>query len=196
MFIGGQSPRPEGRAMLIGAPVLLFALAQTASAAAGAPNTAPPSATVANPADPCRSSVPGSDTNAIIVCAPKPQGYRIDPDILKARREAHNNRVHPKGREMMKDNPCATVGPMGCRGNAGIDLVNAAGVLAQMAGKLSRGENVGKMFETDPQPSEYQLYVEAKKRREAEEAQAAAKATARAARSAAAQPAAPAASAP
>lgn len=159
--------------MPFGLPVLLLTLAQAAGSAPAA-STAP--AAVPKPApDGCRTTLPTSDTRTIVVCAQKPQGYRLDPDVMEARREARNH-SGPKPREMMKDNPCATVGPMGCRGNAGIDLVNAAAVLAQMAAKLSRGENVGKMFETEPQPSEYQLYVEAKKRREAKEAAAKAKA--------------------
>ena len=162
--------------MPFGLPVALLTLAQAASSAPAAPPAA--SASVAKPAtDNCRTPAPTTDTRTIVVCAPKPQGYRLDPDVMEARREARNH-TRPKGREMMKDNPCATVGPMGCRGNAGIDLVNAAAVLGQMAARLGRGENVGKMFETDPQPTEYQLYVEAKKRREAKEAEAAAKAKA------------------
>jgi hypothetical protein len=39
-----------------------------------------------------------------------------------------------------------------------------------MAATASQGGNVGKMFETTPEKSEYQLYIEAKKRREAKEA--------------------------
>ena len=165
--------------MPFGLPVALVTLAQAASsapAATTAASTAP--ASVPKPApDGCRSTVPTTDTRTIVVCAQKPQGYRLDPDVMEARREARHQ-TRPQGREMMKDNPCATVGPMGCRGNAGIDLVNAAAVLGTMAAKLRRGENIGKMFETDPQPTEYQLYVEAKKRREAKEAEAAAKAKA------------------
>jgi hypothetical protein len=40
-----------------------------------------------------------------------------------------------------------------------------------MAARLSKGQEIGSMFVTDPQPTEYQLYVEAKKRREAKEAE-------------------------
>ena len=58
----------------------------------------------------------------------------------------------------------------------GIDLLGAAMVLGTMATKAVKGENVGKMFVTDPQPTEYQLYLEAKREREAKEAEKAAKA--------------------
>jgi hypothetical protein len=59
-----------------------------------------------------------------------------------------------------------------------------------MAERLSKGQEIGSMFVTDPQPSEYQLYLEAKRAREAKEAEAAAKAKA-AAKAAQAPPAAP-----
>jgi len=47
-----------------------------------------------------------------------------------------------------------------------------------MAKRLSEGKEVGSMFKTDPQPTEYQLYLAAKERREAEEADKAGKAAA------------------
>jgi hypothetical protein len=68
-----------------------------------------------------------------------------------------------------------------------INLLAAAATAAEMADRLSKGQEIGSMFVTDPQPSEYQLYLEAKKEREAKEAAKAAKAKA------AAQPAQPAA---
>ena len=108
-----------------------------------------------------------------MVCAPKPQGYRIDPDVLEAHRE-HRNQSGPRPRETFTQNDCATVGPMGCRGGVMIDFATAAAALAKMAAVASQGGNVGKMFVTTPEMSEYQLYVEAKKRREAKEAAAAA----------------------
>lgn len=160
--------------MLLALPVALVALAQSASAAP--PAASPSKATATTPVpDGCRSTLPGADSRVIIVCGQRPQGYRIDPDVIEARREARNH-TRPKPPEMMKDNPCATVGPMGCRGGANIDVVSAALVAAQMLAKAAKGENVGKMFVTDPQPTEYQLYQEAKREREQKEADAAAKA--------------------
>lgn len=164
--------------MLLGLPLTLIALAQVASPS---PAQASPPAASGDPAptpaaDGCRTTAPPTNSRTIVVCAQKPQGYRLDPDVMEARKEARNRTGGPKPRETMKDNPCSTVGPMGCRGNPGIDIVSAAAVLGQMAAKASRGENVGQMFETEPQPSEYQLYMAAKKRREAKEADAAAKA--------------------
>lgn len=170
--------------MPFGLPLALLAFIQ----AAGAAPTAAPSgtATATAPATPTAPPPPNrpdgcgpqatANSRTIVVCAPKPQGYRIDPDVLEARRERrnHGQPKPPLRTEVNNMNNCATVGPMGCRGNVGIDLVSAAGVLAQMAERASSGGDVGQLFVTEPQQSEYQLYVEAKKRREAQEAQAAA----------------------
>jgi hypothetical protein len=71
---------------------------------------------------------------------------------------------------------------------AGIDLLAAAVTAATMVEKAVTGQNVGKMFVTDPQPSDYELYQEAKRAREAKEAEAAAAARAKAEAAKAAQP--------
>jgi hypothetical protein len=49
-----------------------------------------------------------------------------------------------------------------------------------MAARLSKGQEIGSMFRTTPEMSEYELYQEAKRAREAKEADAAAAAAARA----------------
>ena len=162
--------------MVLGLPVALLSLAQAVGAApapAPQPAQSSPSAAAKPPADDCRNPPPSPDSRTVIVCAPKPDGYRIDPDVLEAKRE-HRNQSGPRPRETMQQNDCATVGPMGCRFGPTIDLVNAAAVLAKMAATASQGGDVGKMFETTPEMTEYQLYVEAKKRREAKERQEAA----------------------
>ena len=162
--------------MVLGLPVALLSLAQAAPGTAPAP--APPAQSspapaAKPPADDCRHPPPSPNSRTVVVCAPKPDGYRIDPDVLEAKRE-HRNQSGPRPAETMKQNDCATVGPMGCRFGPAIDLVNAAAVLAKMAATASQGGDVGKMFETTPEMTEYQLYVEAKKRREAKERQEAA----------------------
>lgn len=130
-----------------------------------------------------------SDPNAreILVCAPRPQGYRLDPDVMEARREKKQGAAgRPRNpHESYADTSCATVGPMGCRGGPTINLLAAAATLATVADRLSRGQEVGSLFVTQPAQSEYQLYVEAKKRREVKEADAAAKAKVAAMRAAA-----------
>jgi hypothetical protein len=53
-----------------------------------------------------------------------------------------------------------------------IDLLRAATVAATMAGKAMKGENIGKMFVTRPELSEYELYRIAKREREEAEKKA------------------------
>jgi len=163
--------------------------AQSAGPAYG-PTPPPPAkprskVAVAKPSDGCRTAPPSADATEIIVCAERPQGYRLDPDVRTAKRQSRSGRP-TRSMAHMKDTTCASVGPMGCTGNAGINLVGAALTAVQMATKALRGENVGGMFVTDPQPSEYELYLAAKRQREAAEAEAAAKAASKAKAAAAA----------
>jgi hypothetical protein len=53
-----------------------------------------------------------------------------------------------------------------------------------MAKRLAEGKEIGSMFKTDPHPTEYQLYLMAKARREQSEAEEAAAAKAKAAQAA------------
>ena len=119
----------------------------------------------------CATQTPKADTREIVVCAERPQGYRLDPDVIEAKRERRSGRRKPP--ERFVDKTCATIGPMGCRFEPGVNLVDAALTLATMVDRAAKGENVGRMFITDPQPDEYQLYLEAKRRREGRAMQAA-----------------------
>ena len=173
--------------MPFGLTAALLLLAQTASAA---PEPAPPAAeppkVPSSPADPsCRPGQRGTNPNEIVICAERSDGYRLNPDIMQARREVRSGgRPTRPGPGGMKDRTCA-VGPMGCGPPAGINLVGAALTAAEMAQRIASGKDVGSMFVTDPHPSEYQLYLAAKARREAEEAEKVAKARAAARASAA-----------
>ncbi len=138
-----------------------------------------PKVAAAKLSDGCRTAPPSADATEIVVCAERPQGYRLDPDVRTAKRQSRSSRP-TRSMAHMKDSNCASVGPMGCTGNAGINLVGAALTAVQMATRAMNGENVGSMFVTDPQPSEYELYLAAKRQREAAEAEAAAKAAAKA----------------
>ena len=170
--------------MAFGLPVAIMFVAESAAAGEAAP-PAPYGPLTPVPAKPVvASSVPADrecspqpkEANAIIVCAVKPQGYRLDPDILAARRmkkQGDAGRPH-NPHETYADHSCATVGPMGCRGGPTINLVAAAATAVTMVQKAVTGQNVGKMFETDPHPSEYQLYLQAKAEREAKEKEKAA----------------------
>lgn len=145
------------------------------------PESKPPeSKQAAKPADGCASARASANRQEIVVCVQRPQGYRLDPDVMEAKREMRGG-GRPKRPDRMKDTSCAVVGAAGCIGaGAGINLIGAALTAAEMAARLSKGQEIGSMFVTDPQPTEYQLYLEAKRRREAKEAQVAAVAKAKA----------------
>ena len=174
--------------MLSGVPMVILA-------AALAPANATPSATVAQgsygPAAPvapkppsktvaeaCPVQVPSADTREIVVCAVKPQGYRIDPDVLaakKAKKQALAGRPRPP--ERLDDRSCAVVGPAGCVFDApGINLLAAAATVGKISERLAKGQEIGSIFVTDPQLTEYQYYQLAKAEREATQAAAEAKA--------------------
>ncbi|HEU0283934.1 MAG TPA: hypothetical protein VFR52_02190 [Sphingomicrobium sp.] len=156
--------------MMSGLPIALLFAAQAAADSSYGPAPPPaPKPKAAASASACAAPPVDKDKGEIFVCAPRPEGYRIDPDVLKASKQARN-RTKPKRPERLVDTSCATVGPHGCM-STGIDLLNAALVAATMAQKAISGGNVGQMFVTDPTPSEYELYKLAKSEREAKEAE-------------------------
>jgi hypothetical protein len=177
--------------MLAGLPFAILALAAAASAAAPAP--AQPQQAQPQPSPPPQAQPPlktsdercapaprTTNDREIVVCVEKPQGYRIDPDVLASKR-AMRGGGRPKRPERLRDTACASVGPAGCIGaGAGINLIGAALTAAEMAARLSKGQEIGSMFRTTPEMSEYELYQEAKRAREAKEAEAAAAAAAQA----------------
>lgn len=170
--------------MPLGAIVLLAMLSPTATGYGPELPTPPakPKFETAGRPDSCVDQKPKNE-NEIVVCAPRADGYRINPDIMAAKREARAQLQGLKPRETYKDTTaCQSVGPFGCTGTPTINLIQAGIVLAQMAKTAASGGNVGKMFVTQPQKTEYELYREAKARREASEKAAAAAAYAQAAR--------------
>jgi hypothetical protein len=170
---------------------LIALLAEAAAHPVYGPQVPPkpqPKVAAAPPAaDRCADQRPRNDRE-IVVCAPRSDGYRLNPDVIEAKREAKNggNRTNPP--PSYKDTTaCGAVGPFGCTGTPAINLIAVGMVLATMARRAATGGNVGAMFVT-PQKSEYDLYVEAKARREAKERAAAAAQIAEAARARAAKP--------
>ena len=155
---------------------LLLLTAETAGPPAPTPGAAKPAAAApTQPACENRQERQGE----IVICAERPNGYRLNPDLQEAKRELRAQKL--KRPENFVHNDCATVGPMGCRGGPYINLLAAAATAAEMAKRLAEGKEIGSMFQTTPEPTEYQLYLEVKHRREAQEAQAAAAAKAKAA---------------
>jgi hypothetical protein len=178
MFIARQSHCRQGGGM---PPGLFVAIALSAQAAGGAAATEVPAAPVhiagetaaTAPGERCRTPPPTADATEIIVCAERPQGYRLNPDVSAAKKGSRGGQQNPPTAHM-KDTTCTVVGTMPCPGAATINLLGAALTAVEMASRLSRGENVGSMFVTRPEASEYELYVAAKRQREAAEAEAAA----------------------
>lgn len=128
----------------------------------------------------CSTSLP-TEPGVITVCAPPPEGYRIDPDVIRAKQIAHNHTL-PKRRELLKDTSCQVVGSAGCMNPPMINVVGAAMTAVKMVQTALEGGNVGQLLVTDPQPSEYQIYLAAKADREADEREKAAQAAALAAK--------------
>lgn len=163
---------------MAGTPVIVFILAQAAAAPSYGPS-APPAPVVAQgkPVEDCAPQAASPKDNAIVICAVKPDGYRLPPDVVEARRlkkKGDAGRPH-NPHETYADRSCANVGPMGCTGTPAINLLAVAAVAAEISQRLAKGQEVGSIFETTPHASEYQYYQEAKKRREDKEADAAAK---------------------
>jgi hypothetical protein len=146
--------------------IALLAAAQDAPAAA-TPATPP----VKHAQEGCAFSPESVEKGEIVVCAQRPQSYRLDPDVMAAKK-AKRDAGPPPGPERFVNQDCKTIGPMGCRGQADINLLAAGMKLAKMADRLSKGQEIGSMFITDPHPSEYQLYLAAKAAREAREEEA------------------------
>ena len=162
-------------------PGLFVAIALSAQAAGAAPPTEAPAAPADMAAETpataagegCRTPPPTADATEIVVCAERPQGYRLNPDVRAAKKGSRGD-LQNRPTAHMKDTTCTVVGTMPCHGAATINLLGAALTAVEMASRLSRGENVGSMFVTRPEASEYELYVAAKRQREAAEAEAAA----------------------
>lgn len=143
-----------------------------------APVTKPPAAPPKTAERDCEPSGTDPKSLEIIVCAPKPQGYRIDPNLVEARREKKQGDAGPpkNPHESFAVHDCATVGPMGCRGGPGFNVMAAAATAAEAINRLFKGQEIASLFVTDPHQSEYQLYKTAKLRREFIDAEKAAKA--------------------
>jgi hypothetical protein len=146
--------------------ILVVASAQPASLP---PATATAAPTSAAPDAACQSR----DAKDIVVCAQRSQPYRVDPAVNEAGRQ-----LEAKSRSATVATPpaqaiCATQ-PEGCGNSlASLDLLNVAIVAATAGVRAATGKDWTKAFKTGG-PDEYQLYQEAKRRREAEDAERAA----------------------
>lgn len=150
----------------------------TASAAQATPSTdyRPPTPVPVRTASQApRSNCQSQDISDITVCAQRPQGYRLDPNVVDAERQADRARASASAALPPAQASCAR-SPMGCgTGLEGLDLANVAIVLGTTAVKAAEGQDWQGIFKKGGS-NEYQLYLEAKEQREARklEAQAAA----------------------
>src|SRR5689334_9013658 len=105
-----------------------------AAEAAGPPQPAPAPAPEKAAATPAAAAAPCENRQQkegdIIICAERSSGYRLNPDIMEAKREYKRQKL--KRPENFVHNDCATVGPMGCRGGPTINLIGAALTAAEM----------------------------------------------------------------
>ena len=153
--------------MPAGLPVALILLADTAAYGPAAPAQPRP---IAKPAvEACADQQPNANSREIVICAQRPNGYRLDPDVMEAKQEGREAlAVRPKTPgEKMTINECA----FSCYTGSPNLLAAAIGAVT-MAKRLAEGKEVGSMFVTRPQPDEYHRYLAAKHRREAREAAA------------------------
>lgn len=148
---------------------MLAALSAPLLMLAPAAGQAPTAAEVAAKSNADRCPTAGRDSTTIVICAERPQGYRLNPDIMEAKRQARKA-GRPRANHPAQRPDCVTVGPAPCT-SAGINLLAAVPTAVEMAKRLASGQEVGSMFKTDPQATEYQLYLQAKARREEEEAE-------------------------
>jgi hypothetical protein len=183
-FIATKAATPEGRPMPVGLSVAFALFAQAAMATAPSPpayGPAPPpppqAASAPRPERQCVNQNKDPNGNEIVVCAVKPEGYRIPPDIAEARRLKKQGSAGPPGHQPNAgEQSCARIGPMGCRGMPTVNLLAVAATAAEISQRLAKGQEVGSIFQTEKTSSDYKLYLQAKAEREAREAQAAAKA--------------------
>lgn len=175
--------------MPVGLTIALVLLAQASVAsppAGGTPAYGPVAAAPSKPASAAqdqtqRECAPQNEdpkSNAIVVCAVKPDGYRLPPDIVEARRlKKEGVTIRPRNpHETFADHSCAHVGPMGCRGAPTLDMLALAATAAEISKRMAKGQEIGSIFQTEKSSTDYQYYQMAKKEREDKEAAAAAKA--------------------
>lgn len=144
-----------------------------------APGSEPVKIVAAEASKDCSPTAPDPNSREVVVCVQKPQGFRIDPDVIaatKAKREASRGRLKTP-QDKLRDNSCTVVGAQGCIFAAPeINLLAAAATAAEISKRLAEGKEIGSIFVTEPQKDEYRYYQDAKKEREQKEAAAAVKA--------------------
>ena len=116
---------------------------------------------------------PSTNPENIVVCAQRGRAYRIDPNISEAQQQVDANSQAATSAMPAAQANCSQ-SPAGCgKGLESLDLANVAFVAGTMAVRAAKGEDWRRALRTGG-PDEYQLYRQAKQRREALEAERAA----------------------
>ena len=119
--------------------------------------------------EPCQPQ----DTRSIVVCAQRRDGYRLDPNVMEAKREKETNNRSANSKVPTAEAVCSAQ-PMGCgKGMQSLDLANMAIVLGTTAIRAAKGEDWTRALKTGG-AGEYQLYKQAEQRRKAQDAERAA----------------------
>ena len=121
------------------------------------------------------------DAREVVVCAQQRRAFRLDPDVSRAGRQAQDNSRSATSAVPAAQASCAA-SPAGCgTGLESLDLINVALVVGTAAVRAAKGDDWKRAFKTGV-PDEYQLYLQAKRLREAHEAERASLAVAKARR--------------
>lgn len=138
-----------------------------------ATNDIPPQVTRLEYAKRDQGSCQSQDTRGIVVCGQRREGYRLDPNVIEAKREMETN-SRSANAEVPAAQLICSVQPMGCgKGMESLDLANVAIVLGTTAIRAVKGEDWTKKLVPGRQ-GEYQLYKQAEQRRKAQDAERAA----------------------
>jgi hypothetical protein len=143
-----------GGAVAAAEPIPAPSVSQGSEASAGAP---------------CRAK----DPHDILVCGERRQAYRLDPVVMEASRKAEANNRSAIAPMPPAQAVCARA-PSGCgAGLEGLDLANVAIVAGTMAVRAADGKDWTSPLRPGG-PDEYELYKQARRRRQAEETERAA----------------------
>jgi hypothetical protein len=113
------------------------------------------------------AACPSHDARNIVVCGQRRQPYRLDPSVMETGREVESNSRSATSAMPTAQAACSA-SPMGCTKDLrSLDLANVAVVIGTTVARAAKGDDWAKVFRPGG-PGEYQLYQQAKRRREAE----------------------------
>lgn len=155
-------------------PAFMFIVGGAVAGAQASTGNSPTALAVSQvPTEPSDATCPPHDARNIVVCGQRGQPYRLDPSVMEAGREAESNSRSATSATPSAQAACSA-SPMGCTKDlSNLDLANVGIVLGTTVVRVIKGDDWTKVFRPGG-PDEYQLYQQAKRRREAEAEQRAA----------------------